>query len=254
MTAFRRSTAFTIPPQHRRSLGTWSILWLVEECRRAGLALRLSRLLDRREPEDGLQGALPGARTPDGRGLDADLGQPEPSRFLNSADMPLASYRDGWPSRHPRRSRGQPSWSEVLSRQETMAAVPDDHRHPQSTLFGDMFGTAAMRAAFGEPAFIVRCVEVEAALARAQARLGIVPTEAAAAISACRRRDRRRTPRPSTSRGSSARPRLSATRSCRWCASSPSAPARPGAGCIGARRPRTSWTPPWCCRSATGLA
>jgi 3-carboxy-cis,cis-muconate cycloisomerase len=53
-----------------------------------------------------------------------------------------------------------------------------------STLFGDMFGTAAMRAAFSELAFIVRCAEVEAALARAQARIGIVPDEAAAAISA----------------------------------------------------------------------
>src|SRR5882757_8194370 len=53
----------------------------------------------------------------------------------------------------------------------------------QSTLFGDMFGTAAMRAAFGELAFIARCAEVEAALARAQARLGIVPADAAAAIS-----------------------------------------------------------------------
>ncbi len=53
-----------------------------------------------------------------------------------------------------------------------------------STLFGDMFGTAAMRAAFSELAFLVRCAEVEAALARAQARLGIVPSEAAAAISA----------------------------------------------------------------------
>src|SRR5271170_3834638 len=52
-----------------------------------------------------------------------------------------------------------------------------------STLFGDMFGTAPMRAAFGELAFIARCVEVEAALARAQARLDIVP-DAAAAISA----------------------------------------------------------------------
>src|SRR6266849_7416066 len=52
-----------------------------------------------------------------------------------------------------------------------------------STLFGDMFGTAAMRAAFSELAFLVRCAEVEAALARAQARLGIVPSEAAAAIS-----------------------------------------------------------------------
>ena len=52
-----------------------------------------------------------------------------------------------------------------------------------SNLFGDMFGTAAMRAAFGELGFLARCAEVEAALARAQARLGIVPTEAAAAIS-----------------------------------------------------------------------
>jgi 3-carboxy-cis,cis-muconate cycloisomerase len=51
-----------------------------------------------------------------------------------------------------------------------------------SGLFGDMFGTAAMRAAFGETAFLARCAEVEAA-ARAQARLGIVPTDAAAAIS-----------------------------------------------------------------------
>jgi len=52
----------------------------------------------------------------------------------------------------------------------------------QSSLFGDMFGTAAMREAFGELAFIARCVEVEAALARAQARLGIVPAAAAEAI------------------------------------------------------------------------
>ena len=51
-----------------------------------------------------------------------------------------------------------------------------------STLFGDMFGTAAMRAAFGELGFLARCAEVEAALARAQARVGIVPSEAAAAI------------------------------------------------------------------------
>jgi 3-carboxy-cis,cis-muconate cycloisomerase len=52
-----------------------------------------------------------------------------------------------------------------------------------STLFGDMFGTAAMRAVFGELTFLARCAEVEAALARAQARAGIVPKEAAAAIS-----------------------------------------------------------------------
>ncbi|MGH7030295.1 MAG: class-II fumarase/aspartase family protein [Stellaceae bacterium] len=52
-----------------------------------------------------------------------------------------------------------------------------------SAIFADMFGTPAMRAVFGETAFLARCAEVEAALARAQARLGIVPAEAATAIS-----------------------------------------------------------------------
>ena len=51
-----------------------------------------------------------------------------------------------------------------------------------STLFGDMFGTAAMRAVFGELGFLARCAEVEAALARAQAKAAIVPAEAAAVI------------------------------------------------------------------------
>ena len=54
----------------------------------------------------------------------------------------------------------------------------------QSMLFADMFGTEAMRDAFGDMAFVRNCVVVEAALARAQARLGIIPQEAAAAISA----------------------------------------------------------------------
>jgi 3-carboxy-cis,cis-muconate cycloisomerase len=53
----------------------------------------------------------------------------------------------------------------------------------QSTVFGDLFGTAAMRQAFGEPALFRNCAVVEAALARAQARLGIIPDDAAAAIS-----------------------------------------------------------------------
>jgi 3-carboxy-cis,cis-muconate cycloisomerase len=53
----------------------------------------------------------------------------------------------------------------------------------QSTVFGDLFGTAAMREVFGEPTLFRNCAVVEAALARAQARLGIIPQEAAAAIS-----------------------------------------------------------------------
>jgi len=51
-----------------------------------------------------------------------------------------------------------------------------------SEIFADMFGTAAMREVFGDDAFVARCVEVEAALARAQARLGIIPAGAAEAI------------------------------------------------------------------------
>jgi len=51
-----------------------------------------------------------------------------------------------------------------------------------SEIFADMFGTAAMREAFGDDAFLARCVEVEAALARAQGKLGIIPAAAADAI------------------------------------------------------------------------
>jgi 3-carboxy-cis,cis-muconate cycloisomerase len=51
-----------------------------------------------------------------------------------------------------------------------------------SAIFADMFSTAAMRDVFGDDAFLARCVEVEAALARAQGRLGIIPGEAADAI------------------------------------------------------------------------
>src|SRR5271169_101802 len=51
-----------------------------------------------------------------------------------------------------------------------------------SAIFADMFGTRAMREIFGDEAFLARCVEVEAALARAQGRLGIIPTEAGDSI------------------------------------------------------------------------
>jgi 3-carboxy-cis,cis-muconate cycloisomerase len=51
-----------------------------------------------------------------------------------------------------------------------------------SVIFADMFGTVPMRVVFGDAAFLTRCVEVEAALARAQGRLGIIPGEAAEAI------------------------------------------------------------------------
>ena len=53
-----------------------------------------------------------------------------------------------------------------------------------SALWGNMFGTAAMRALFSDRAMVQRYLDVEAALARAQAKIGIIPPEAARAISA----------------------------------------------------------------------
>ena len=53
-----------------------------------------------------------------------------------------------------------------------------------STLFRDFFGTEAMRAVFADEALIGRYLEVEVALARAQARLGIIPEAAAREIGA----------------------------------------------------------------------
>ncbi len=57
-------------------------------------------------------------------------------------------------------------------------------------VMGALYGTDAMRAAMGEMAFLQRMLDVEAALARAQARLGIVPAEAAAAITAAAQAER----------------------------------------------------------------
>jgi 3-carboxy-cis,cis-muconate cycloisomerase len=51
-----------------------------------------------------------------------------------------------------------------------------------SAMFRDMFGTAEMRHIFSDEALVGRYLEVEAALARAQARAGVVPKDAAQAI------------------------------------------------------------------------
>jgi len=53
-----------------------------------------------------------------------------------------------------------------------------------SALFRDAFGTPAMRAIFEEAALLARYTEVEVALARAQARLGVIPAQAAQDIAA----------------------------------------------------------------------
>jgi len=53
-----------------------------------------------------------------------------------------------------------------------------------SILFRDSFGTPAMRGIFEDAALLSRYTEVEIALARAQARIGVIPAEAASAIAA----------------------------------------------------------------------
>ncbi len=55
---------------------------------------------------------------------------------------------------------------------------------------GAVFGSDAMRAILGERAALQRMLDVEAALARAQARLGLIPAEAAYAITNAARVDR----------------------------------------------------------------
>lgn len=57
-------------------------------------------------------------------------------------------------------------------------------------IFGEMFGTDEMRAIFADRALVQRYLDVEAGLARAQARLGVIPQAAAVAITAVAHADR----------------------------------------------------------------
>lgn len=51
-----------------------------------------------------------------------------------------------------------------------------------SILFRDAFGTAKMRALFSDYALVQRYIDVEVALAKAEARVGVIPTDAADVI------------------------------------------------------------------------
>jgi 3-carboxy-cis,cis-muconate cycloisomerase len=66
-----------------------------------------------------------------------------------------------------------------------MAVNPADGQ-----VWGALYGTDAMRAVVGERALLAAMLRVEAALARAEARLGIVPQDAADAITAAADVDR----------------------------------------------------------------
>jgi 3-carboxy-cis,cis-muconate cycloisomerase len=60
-------------------------------------------------------------------------------------------------------------------------------------ILGTLYGSDAMRAVFDESAYFQRMLDVEAALAKVQARLGIIPAEAADAIVAAAAKDDLRT-------------------------------------------------------------
>lgn len=63
-----------------------------------------------------------------------------------------------------------------------MLLAPSSSTVLDSILFRDAFGTAAMREVFSDRRLIARYIEVEVALARAEARCGVIPAEAAEAI------------------------------------------------------------------------
>ena len=62
-----------------------------------------------------------------------------------------------------------------------------------SPILGTLYGSDAMRAVFDETTYFQRMLDVEAALARVQGRMGIIPAEAAAAIIAAAKIENLRT-------------------------------------------------------------
>ena len=66
--------------------------------------------------------------------------------------------------------------------------VPEVSVNPaDSPILGTLYGSDAMRAVFDERTYFQRMLDVEAALARVQARLGIIPADAAATITGAAR-------------------------------------------------------------------
>ena len=63
-----------------------------------------------------------------------------------------------------------------------VATAPSASTVVDSILFRDAFGTPAMREIFSDRALVQRSIDIEVALARAQARCGVIPADAAAVI------------------------------------------------------------------------
>jgi 3-carboxy-cis,cis-muconate cycloisomerase len=70
------------------------------------------------------------------------------------------------------------------------ASAPFASTVVDSILFRDAFGTPAMREIFSDRALVQRYIDIEVALARAQARCGVIPADAAAVIARESRLDR----------------------------------------------------------------
>src|ERR1700754_3499423 len=66
-----------------------------------------------------------------------------------------------------------------------MSAFPTSTTVFDSILFRDAFGTPAMREVFSDFSLISRYAEVEIAMAKAEARCGVIPNEAADEIAKC---------------------------------------------------------------------
>ncbi|MFL9966951.1 adenylosuccinate lyase family protein [Paraburkholderia sediminicola] len=64
----------------------------------------------------------------------------------------------------------------------TSRTIPMASTVVDSILFRDAFGTAKMRALFSDYALVQRYIDVEVALARAEARVGVIPADAAEVI------------------------------------------------------------------------
>jgi hypothetical protein len=127
-----------------------------------------------------------------------------------------------------------------------MPTFPTSTTVLDSILFRDAFGTSRMREVFSDFSLISRYAEVEIALAKAEARCGVIPAEAAEEIA-------KRTDVSAFDFDLlRARPISSAIRSCPWSTRWQNNAATPDVTCIGARPRRTSWIPPSSCRCAMG--
>ena len=114
----------------------------------------------------------------------------------------------------------------------------------ESILYKDLLGSDEMREIFSDNEIIAAYLEVERALAKVQAELGIIPQEAAIVAHAYLANiDLDRYEK-----------RIGVVSVHQFCLlsrkSSLSFPMVSANGRISARRRRTSWTPPSCCRSA----